>query len=186
VTTECRRNLVLPMQAEQTNPCAAPRRHHLRNAAAAHLGIVLIQNDIADPVALVLNVPVRTLQRQQNIRICLRIRLRSSKRFWNVGNSGAGSDAEHCCGVSRGSGVPVAVGLAPQPQRDGRHEPKATDASGSLLFRYSLFRVRNRLLVRSAGHIELDLIEIERDLFRRKFAAMPVTAVSEKPYQDAL
>ena len=52
-------------QPEQSNRGVAERRHDLGDVATAHLGAVFIERHIADPMRLVLYVPMTSHQLQQ-------------------------------------------------------------------------------------------------------------------------
>jgi hypothetical protein len=55
----------------QADDGIAERRHHLRNVATAHLGPILSERDIADPMDLVLDLPMLPDQAQQPLGISL-------------------------------------------------------------------------------------------------------------------
>jgi hypothetical protein len=55
----------------QTDDGITARRHYLRNAATAHLGPIFIERHIADPLDLVLDLPMLPDQAQQPLGISL-------------------------------------------------------------------------------------------------------------------
>src|SRR5262249_59705591 len=62
-----RRNVRMAGPPQQANGGVAQRRHDMGNVAAAHLGAVFIEGDIAYPMRLVLNGPMPAHQLQQTL-----------------------------------------------------------------------------------------------------------------------
>src|SRR5262249_23089862 len=61
------RNVRMACPPQQANGGVAQRRHDVGNVAAAHLGAVFIEGDIAYPMRLVLNGPMPAHQLQQTL-----------------------------------------------------------------------------------------------------------------------